>query len=169
MRAKFYLNFTLIFLFLSCLLIAGEQYNDPSDFDKDSQCKKMPPPYMNKTSFGVEGILHLSEKLNLSGEQIEKIRKLRDESKKNIVNIHKEITKSMDALQNELKKTKPDRDKINKLIDEILSNQKKMMIIRTDKMLKIKEILTEDQFKKLIKIFEKHKKKFKKIYKEIKK
>ncbi|MCX8093571.1 MAG: Spy/CpxP family protein refolding chaperone [Candidatus Goldbacteria bacterium] len=169
MKIKFHLVFTVIFLFLTCFIIAGEQYN-PADFDKDLRCKKTPPPLcMNKTSFGMEGILHLSEKLNLSGEQIEKIRQIRDDAKKDIVNARKEIKKSMDALQNEFKKTKPDRDKINKLIDEISSNQKKMMVIRTEQMLKIKEILTPEQFKKLINIFEKHKKKFKKIYREMEK
>ncbi len=164
MNIKFYLAFLFSFLVLSKSLIAQPPHTSrKSDPDKDAICKQTPYA-MDKNKIGIGGILHLSEELNLTGEQIEKIRKIQGDSKKETSNLRKEIKKSMDALQEEFKKSKSDKDKINNLINKISDNQKRLMLIRSEQMLKIKEILTEKQFKELIKIFETHKKTFKKRF-----
>jgi len=127
MKHKFYLVLLFSFLFFFRFLIA-QPPSEPGGPGpgKDARCKQMPRgPDKNKIGIGMEGILHLSEKLNLTEEQIEKIRKIQNDSKKEITNIRKEIKKSTDALQEEFKKSKSDKNKINNLINKISDNQKK--------------------------------------------
>ncbi|MCE5300838.1 MAG: Spy/CpxP family protein refolding chaperone [Spirochaetia bacterium] len=95
------------------------------------------------------GIYRLIEKLNLTDAQEEKLEEMRAASKRELFALRNEIRIATWDIQDEFKKEKPDREKIDALTDRVCEMQKKMMKIRTNEMFKIREILTAEQFKSM--------------------
>ncbi len=116
-----------------------------------------------------EGIFKVIDELKLTTEEEQKLTQMRDASKREIFALRNEIKTSLWDIQDEIKKDTSDRSKINSLTDKISDDQKKLMKLRTEEMFKVKEILTPEQFKKLLTELEKHKRKLgKKIMKNTK-
>ena len=97
--------------------------------------------------------------LKLTAEQEQKLRDLKDASKRDIFNLRHEIQLAIMDIQDEYKKEKSDAAKINAYIDKLSDAQKKLMKIRSEQMLKMKTVLTPDQFRKLLQKMEKAKEK----------
>ena len=95
--------------------------------------------------------------LKLTDAQELKLREIKDASKRDIFNLRHEIQLAIMDIQDEYKKEKSDAVKINACIDKLSDAQKKLMKIRSDEMLKMKAVLTPEQFKKLIEKMEKAK------------
>ncbi len=103
--------------------------------------------------------LRFAEELGLSSGQIEKLQNLMDSSKKKVADLRHEIRKYRWDIQDELKSKGPDKQKIDKAIDGIAENQKKLIQIRVSQMLEVKKILTDEQFIKLTTVIEHGKRK----------
>lgn len=93
--------------------------------------------------------LKFAEELGLSSGQIEKLRDLKDSSKRKVADLRHEIRKYRWDIQDELKSKRPDKEKMSKAINGIAENQKTLMQISVDQMLEVKKILTDEQFTKL--------------------
>lgn len=109
-------------------------------------------------------IVGLIDDLKLSPEQVKKLRDMRDADKREIIKTHTEIRLAMMDMQDEYKKEKPDMKKIDEAIDKISEFEKKIMKIRASHMLKTKEILTKEQFEKMMMNLDKGKEKMKKKF-----
>lgn len=94
--------------------------------------------------------------LTLTGDQEQKIHEIRESSKRDIFSLRNEMRLAVWDIQDELKKENSDNAKINSAIDRLTDAQKKLIKLRTDQMLKTKQVLTPEQFKKLILEMEKH-------------
>jgi len=97
------------------------------------------------------------DELKLTGAQEQKLHEIRESSKRDIFSLRNEMHIAVWDIQDELKKESSDNGKINSAIDRLTDAQKKLIKLRTDQMLKTKQILTPEQFKKLILEMEKHK------------
>ena len=97
------------------------------------------------------------DELKLTGAQEQKIHEIRESSKRDIFSLRNEMRIAVWDIQDELKKESSDNGKINSAIDRLTDAQKKLIKLRTDQMLKTKQVLAPEQFKKLILEMEKHK------------
>ncbi len=95
-----------------------------------------------------EGRPDFKKRLGLSEEQLEQLDNIRHETELATIDVRAEIAKSEKKLQHELKKEKSDKSIIDNLINEIGELHAKMLRLRVDSLLKTKEILTPEQFKK---------------------
>ncbi|MFP4467218.1 MAG: Spy/CpxP family protein refolding chaperone [Candidatus Goldiibacteriota bacterium] len=115
-------------------------------------------------SFGGSRTFFLAENLDLSDEQKDKIKAIRDSSRDDVAKIRKEIRGLMKEVKDEMSKKDSDKKKIYASIDKVADRQKKLSRIRTDQILEIKSTLSGEQFKKLTEMMEKkrksHSKKF---------
>lgn len=151
MKYKNFYLFVILFFIIFQFINAGDEKTDAT-FTK-------PAP---KLSIGTEGVLNLAKELNLTDDQIAKIKEIKNKSKKDISDLRSEIKTIIQTIQDELKKQNADKDKINVMIDKISENQKKLMKLRLEQFFEVKKILTNEQFDKLTKLLEERKKEFKK-------
>jgi len=90
------------------------------------------------------------DKLGLQEEQIEQMQKLHDQMQ----DFHQTHRSEMDSLKSfistELKKDAPDRQYLNQLSAQMGASAEKLSQKRIEHMLDLKELLTEDQFEKLL-------------------
>jgi Spy/CpxP family protein refolding chaperone len=154
MKYKNFYLFVILFFIIFQFVNAGDEKTDVS-FTK-------PAPAEHKLGIGTEGVLNLAKELNLTDEQIAKIKEIKNKSKKDIFDLRNEIITIIQNIQDELKKQNADKNKINGLVDKISDNQKKLMKLRLEQFFEVKKILTDEQFEKLTKLLEERKKEFKK-------
>lgn len=152
-----YKNFYLFFVLF--ILILQFVYAGPKNADKPFMG---PNPNEHKLGIGTERVLNFVKKLDLTDEQIAKVKEITVKSKKDVLNLRNEIKMLIGDIQDELKKTNANKSKVNSLINKISENQKKLIKIRIEEFFEVKEILTEEQFKELTKLIEEKKKAFKK-------
>jgi Spy/CpxP family protein refolding chaperone len=115
------------------------------------------------------GFDRVIDDLKLTDAQEQKIHEIRESSKRDIFTLRNEIHMAVWDIQDELKKEVSDKGKINSAIDRLSDAEKKLIKLRTEQMLKIKEVLTPEQFKLLTREIEKHKNKIsKKILEKMK-
>jgi Spy/CpxP family protein refolding chaperone len=100
--------------------------------------------------------------LKLTEQQEQKLREIRDSSKRDMMVLRHEIQLAILDIQEEYKNEKTDPVKINSCIDKLSEAQKKMMKLRSAQMLKMKLVLTPEQFKQLLKKIDNSKNKMKK-------
>jgi Spy/CpxP family protein refolding chaperone len=93
---------------------------------------------------------HIWKELNLTDEQKAKLKELRSGQ----APAHKKEGETMrdvrQKIKAELLKEKPDRVALNKLTDEIANSHRQMARDRTEHLLKVKQILTKEQFEKML-------------------
>lgn len=89
------------------------------------------------------------ETLNLSVEQKELIKKDRAKSKQNWAELREKLGAKRSELKQELEKPSVDMNKINAIITETKTLTGKMLELRVNNILTMKQILTPEQFKKL--------------------
>ena len=111
---------------------------------------------------GAEKVMRFADELELTDKQIKQIRDMMSKAKRTSFEARNNIQLSQWDIQDEIKKNKSDKGKINKLIDSISENQKKMMKLRVDNMLEVKKILSAKQFDKLTILMESNNEKNKK-------
>jgi Spy/CpxP family protein refolding chaperone len=109
-----------------------------------------------------KGFNRALEDLKLTDEQEQKLREIKDSSKRDIFNLKHEIQLAIMDIQDEYKKETSDATRINACIDKLSDAQKKLMKIRSGQMLRMKAVLTPEQFKKLLQKMDKAKDKVKK-------
>lgn len=91
----------------------------------------------------------LSKDLNLTDEQKSKIQALEAEQKETVPNTMKALKQKYNDLTAELTKEKYDTATINKITEEILSLENKASSNRINTKIKMRNILSAEQFKKL--------------------
>jgi len=109
-----------------------------------------------------QGFKQALKELNLSPEQEQKLRGIQSAGKRDIMNLRHEIQLAVFDIQEEYKKPKSDEAKISSYLDKLAEAQKKLMKIRSGQMLKMKAVLTSEQFSKLAEKLDRDKKKHKK-------
>jgi len=101
-------------------------------------------------------------KLNLNEEQKKRVDEIRESGKREIHSLRSGLKILLWDLQDEIKMDKPDVKKIDSITDRICETEKKLMRQRTADMLKLKSILTQEQFGTLMDNMEKKKDRAKK-------
>jgi Spy/CpxP family protein refolding chaperone len=91
----------------------------------------------------------LIEKLGLTFEQQEQLKKLRTVHREEMGETIKTLRYKRFELFQELEKPESDKKKITNLVTEVKTLQGKLLDIRVDNILKMKGILTPEQYKKL--------------------
>ena len=105
-----------------------------------------------------DGVFRFVDALKLSDDQVKKLHELRDSSKRDLFTARNEMMMVVWDIQDEMKKDSPDRAKLYQLSDKIAESEKKIARLRIDQMLKVKEILTKEQFEKLTQLIDAKKK-----------
>ena len=103
------------------------------------------------------GVFKVIDELKLTPQQEEKLQAMRDSSKREMFSLRNELKTTVWDIQDEFKKDAVDKAKINRLTDKMADIEKRLIKTRTEHMFKLKEILTPEQFKKMISLLEKHK------------
>ena len=93
----------------------------------------------------------MTKELNLTDEQISEMEKLRQENKDKVKQIIIQIREKDKEIDAELVKEKYDSAKVNSLLQEIRNLSADMAQMRIEDKIKIRSILTQEQFKKLSK------------------
>ena len=96
-----------------------------------------------------KGFMKALDEIGLTEDQEQKLREIHGSNKRDILNLRHEIQLAVLDIQDEYKKEKSDEGRINSFIDKISAAQTKLMKIRSSQMLKMKAVLTPEQFKKL--------------------
>lgn len=91
----------------------------------------------------------LSKDLNLTNEQKAKIQTLEAEQKETVPNTINQLKQKYNALTEELIKEKYDNTTINKITEEILALENKISLNRINTKIKMRNILSAEQFKQL--------------------
>jgi len=99
--------------------------------------------------------LDYAEELGLSSDQVEKLNKLRVEKKKKMRELKDEMSKLRRKMNKLAHEEKPNRKKIKKLAMKLGNLKGEKTELRVMSILDAKEVLTEDQRKKLRAKFEK--------------
>lgn len=89
------------------------------------------------------------EELNLSADQMDKLRKDRSENRKQMIKLMADMKTLQVDLGDELEKEKPDMGKIEKLAGQIGDQHAKMIVQRAKGISYLKSILTPEQRKKM--------------------
>jgi Spy/CpxP family protein refolding chaperone len=98
---------------------------------------------------GAEGVFRFVDELKLTDDQTKQLHDLRDSSKRDLFTARNEMMMTVWDIQDEMKKDSPDKTKLYSLSDKIADSEKKIARLRIDQMLRIKSILTKEQFEKL--------------------
>ena len=96
------------------------------------------------------GRAELMKELNLNKEQIEIARKIRLEMRKKMISLGSELELKRLDFQEELHKEDPDKAVVERLIDEMSELAAKQSRARLEAQVKMVEMLTADQKKKLM-------------------
>jgi len=97
------------------------------------------------------------EELGLDSEQVEILESYRKEHRNENKESHEALKELKKELQNEIAKPESDTSKIRAITSEIKQIQANLVDARTDNILKVKEVLTPEQFEK----FQEHHEKMK--------
>lgn len=108
---------------------------------------------------GPKMILAMASELNLTADQMDKLKKLIDSMPEKGAN-KDELMKDKEALEAEMQKDKPDQAKIDALIDKIADKKKAMIKHKLKVKAEIDAILTKEQKEILKKKIEEKKKGF---------
>jgi len=92
----------------------------------------------------------LMEDINLDSNQLKQVRKFRTETRKQMIKTKSEIGLVQIDFQEELHKEKPDKAKLDKLINEIADLQAAMTRTRLEMQVKMTGILTPEQKQKML-------------------
>ena len=90
--------------------------------------------------------LAMKEELGLKKDQIKAIEPLETDYRKHSIKTRADVRVAMIDLAAHLDKKSPDRSAISAKVDEISAIRKQMMMYRVDTLLKLKEILTPEQY-----------------------
>ncbi|MBN1622438.1 MAG: periplasmic heavy metal sensor [Endomicrobiales bacterium] len=105
----------------------------------------------------------LAKDLDLNEEQQKKIKENHKNHMEKRKELYKEVKEKREELKKELDKTKTDKAKVDKIVGELKSLNAKMIDLRVEKVLEMKDVLTPKQYEKLSENMEKkHKKMMKK-------
>jgi protein CpxP len=88
--------------------------------------------------------------LNLTDKQKQQLKDLREEGKSEIKEHFKNVREIREKIKDELLKEKPDKKALEKYGEQLGKLHVEMHINKTDHMLKVKEILSPEQFKMLL-------------------
>jgi Spy/CpxP family protein refolding chaperone len=151
MKSKIMAFLAVLVLVLSAALFANENGEGPGP----GKCMKGKMG-MGK---GPRMVLAMASELNLTPDQMDKIKKIIDQMPKKDAN-KDEMQADRKAIQEEMKKDKPDQAKINALIDKMAEKKKEAMKIVVKCMEDVNAVLTPEQKEILKKKMEDRKKKF---------
>ena len=129
----------------------GNMPPDMEECDDGSPCDR--PMEKNEEMMEKKMTAHM-EKLGLSDDQKEQMRKHHTEEREKAMVLHKELRNQQDALRTELNKTQSDPKTIETLSRDIKDLQGKLVDHRTNAVLSMKKILTPAQHEQFIKDME---------------
>ncbi len=97
-----------------------------------------------KRMMGPKMVLAMASELNLTSDQMEKLKKISDEMPAKNVN-KDEMKSSREALKAEMEKDSPDETKIGSILDKISDSHKAAMKQRLHNVLAVSAVLTKEQ------------------------
>ncbi|MFH1415611.1 MAG: Spy/CpxP family protein refolding chaperone [Elusimicrobiota bacterium] len=121
-----------------------------------------PPHDEGEHAVGFPPVNAIEEELQLTKEQKEVIEEQRYQDRREGVRIESELRLKMLDLQHELKKTKMDDKKIDRLIDETGDLHKEKMKFQVDGIRNLRKILTDEQWEKFSEMKDKRHRKYNK-------
>jgi Spy/CpxP family protein refolding chaperone len=98
------------------------------------------------------GSMKAAEELNLTDDQMENIREIRYNFEKTEIGLRADLKTSRLELRHLLMQNQPDRKEVSKLVDRIADTQKQLLRNNVDRKLSMKEVLTQEQFEKFMKM-----------------
>jgi Spy/CpxP family protein refolding chaperone len=109
--------------------------------------------------YKAEKIDNFVKALDITPEQQELMKKHREESREKMEELRQALKETRSTLREELRKADPDKNAINSTTSDMKALYGKLIDYRVDNFLKMKEILTPEQFKKLTEMGEHHREK----------
>jgi Spy/CpxP family protein refolding chaperone len=94
----------------------------------------------------------MEDELGLTEEQIENIKEIQYNFKKIEIGLRADLKTSRLELRHLMMQEKPSKQEITRLVDKIAETQKALLRHNVDKKLAMKEILTQAQFEKFMKM-----------------
>jgi Spy/CpxP family protein refolding chaperone len=152
MKSKLIVFSAVLVLVLSAALFANDKDEGPGP----GKCMKGRTGMM---AGGPRMVLAMASELNLTADQMDRIKKIIDQMPKKDAN-KDEMKADRDAMKEEMKKDKPDQAKINALIDKMAEKKKEAMKIVVKCMEDVNAVLTPEQKEILKKKMEEKKKKY---------
>jgi Spy/CpxP family protein refolding chaperone len=101
-----------------------------------------------KYMVGPKMVLAMAAELNLTPDQMEKLKKLSGEMQEKDMNMD-EMQKDRDSMNMELEKDGPDESKINDMMSKMMEKHQAMMKDKIHNSLTVRAVLTKDQWEKL--------------------
>jgi Spy/CpxP family protein refolding chaperone len=142
-------NFVWMFLTVIGILVATSLYAFPPDDD-------MPPPEA-KGFFMGKMVMDVIDKLDLSQEQREKIKAIHEETMEKTKELRQEMRKNMRVMKEELAIYKSDEKRISEIMEKIKKVGAELFDTHVNTFIKMKKILTPEQFDTFKKEMEKRK------------
>lgn len=108
------------------------------------------PPRRNMGGHGKGDGTRMAQELGLSQEQQDQLKELRKKHREERRDIRTEVKELRRQIGEELKKSNPSRSTIKSLADKIGTIHSENAVRMADHMLEVKEILTDEQFTKML-------------------
>lgn len=99
----------------------------------------------------------LTEKLELTQEQQEQMKEMKEGNREERQKLQEEMKANREALKAELQKPETDKAAIDKTVAAMKDAQGKLIDLRVQNFMQMKEILTPEQFQKMSELKEDHK------------
>ncbi len=93
-----------------------------------------------------------ADELSLTADQIESIKEIQYNFEKVEIGLRADLKTSRLELRHLMMQKQPDKKEISKLIDRIADTQKQLLKNNVDRKLSTKEVLTQEQFEKFMKM-----------------
>ncbi len=98
----------------------------------------------------------IDKELKLTAEQKEQLRTFRADQQTVMKDIRRQLNEKRLAMKEELEKPESDKDAVDELSSDIKQLTSQQIDLHTAAMLKMKEVLTREQFKKFLEMMDKH-------------
>lgn len=95
----------------------------------------------------------LTYKLDLTEEQQQQIKDLKETKKEKKIAIVEKLHEQMELLRQELEKPNPDKRRVNKIASKVKNYKNQLFDVHIDSVLRMSDILTEDQNIQLQKMY----------------
>lgn len=149
MKRKFY-SIPLIIMLVTTILTGTNAFA----YGQGEPYRK--PFFMGKLA------LEILDKLDLTQEQREKLRALHEDERRQAKELRRRLRETMQGIHQELEKYQSDQNRINSLISEMKTTGGQLFELRINSFIKMKQILTPEQYEK----FKEELKKRKELMKE---
>lgn len=137
------MNKKLVFLIVVCLLVTGQVYAGKDKYKGKKEYSKERHVKSHRHGYKI------SEELDLTDKQKEKLREQRHKKNKERMETKNELRLKLHDIKYELSEKKIEQKKINKIVNEIGELEKKMIQNKVESIMEFRNTLTDEQWEKL--------------------